>query len=173
MPQLTPTSYVVLGLLDQFGPATPYRLKQMWSNAAFWSIPHTQLYTEPERLAADGHLVEERERTGRRRRLYTITAKGRRALREWLASPADAATELRDPGLLQLFFGADVKRLADAQVKVHERKLSEYVELRNSLQAGSGPALALEAGIGHEREYLRFWSKLAGRRPSRWQSGRG
>jgi PadR family transcriptional regulator AphA len=171
--ELTPTSYVILGLLDRFGPATPYRLKQMWSNAAFWTLPHTQLYTEPERLAAAGHLAEERERTGRRRRVYTITAKGRRALKEWLASPAEAGTELRDPGLLQLFFGADVERLAEVQVEVHERKLSEYVELRKSVQAGTGPALALEAGIGHEREYLRFWSKLAGRRPRRRATERG
>ena len=26
----------------------------------------------------------------------------------------------------------------------------------------AGPNLVLEAGIGHEREYVRFWKRLAG-----------
>jgi hypothetical protein len=32
--------------------------------------------------------------------------------------------------------------------------------------APSGWRLALEVGIAHEREFIRFWSKLAGRRSS-------
>ena len=162
MTQLTPTSYVVLGLLDLSGPSTPYALKQTWGQiGALWSVPHTQIYTEPTRLAADGYVKEEREEGGRRRRTYTITAKGRQALRDWLATPTAGLEDLRDPGLLQLFFGADPKRLAEVQLEAHQRKLDEYLAMRGL--AEGGPALALEAGIGHEREYVRFWKRLAGR----------
>ena len=64
--QLTQTSYVVLGLVDQAGEATPYDLKQIVAATIgnFFSIPHSQLYAEPERLAKAGYLTERRERTG-------------------------------------------------------------------------------------------------------------
>ena len=44
------------GLLDRFEPATPYQLKQIAQVSIFhfWSIPHTQLYTECARLAEGG-----------------------------------------------------------------------------------------------------------------------
>ena len=50
--RLTPTSYIVLGLLEAAGEATPYDLKQMVavSLGNFWTLQHAQLYTEPERL---------------------------------------------------------------------------------------------------------------------------
>ena len=52
-PTLTPTSYIVLGLLAAAGASTPYALKQgvAGSIGHFWSVPHSQLYAEPERLA--------------------------------------------------------------------------------------------------------------------------
>src|SRR6476469_2355252 len=104
--QLTPTSYLVLGLLAREGPSTPYDLKRHVAATIghFWTFPHALLYTESARLVELGLLTEEREPEGRRRRLFTITAAGRAALRAWLATPAEAPTELRDAGLLQLFF---------------------------------------------------------------------
>src|SRR5437588_2526898 len=107
--KLTPTSYIVLGLLELAGEATPYQLKQRATHSIgyFWSLQHAQLYTEPERLAKAGLVTEQREASGRRRKRYQLTAEGRAALQRWRATPTDAFTELRDPGLLQLFFGAD------------------------------------------------------------------
>ena len=56
MIQLTQTSYVVLGLVDRAGEATPYDLKQIVAATVggFFSIPHSQLYAEPERLTRAG-----------------------------------------------------------------------------------------------------------------------
>jgi DNA-binding PadR family transcriptional regulator len=162
---LTQTSYVVLGLLRLADEATPYDLKQMVAASVgnFWSIPHSQLYSEPERLAAGGYLSERRETTGRRRRHYRLTAGGRRALADWLETPPERDWELRDPGLLKLFFGADPRRLAGEQLETHQRRLELYErELPRASAVGEGPLLALEAGIGHEREYVRFWKRLAG-----------
>lgn len=158
------TSYVVLGLLDLVGEATPYELKQMLAASVgnFWSIPHSQLYSEPTRLARAGYLNERRESGGRKRKHYALTAKGRRALKDWTASPAERHWELRDPGLLKLFFGADPARLAGEQLETHRDRLKYYEQLMSEAgETPQGPALALEAGIAHEREYVRFWSKLA------------
>ena len=61
---LTPTSYLVLGLVGHLGSATSYDLKQAVAGTigGFWSVPHSQLYAEPARLARVGFLTEERGR---------------------------------------------------------------------------------------------------------------
>jgi DNA-binding PadR family transcriptional regulator len=73
--RLTPTSYIVLGLIEGGGEATPYDLKQAVAASLgdFWTLQHAQLYTEPERLAGAGYLKERREEGGRRRRHYSTS----------------------------------------------------------------------------------------------------
>jgi DNA-binding PadR family transcriptional regulator len=162
-PRLTDTSYAVLGLLDQWGPATPYQLKQVAQVSLFhfWSIPHTQIYTECARLAEAGLLDERREEGGRRRRVYQPSPAGRKALREWRADPETDLYELRDPGLLKLFCGADPESLATTQLERHERRLASYEGmLEGAADMPAGMRLALESGIGHEREYVRFWGRV-------------
>src|SRR5215216_7990252 len=132
--RLTPISFIVLGFLDWAGESTPYRLKQLVARSVgnFWTLQHAQLYTEPERLAKAGYLTEQRERDGRRRKLYAITDNGRRALDEWRSEPTDAIFELRAPALLKLFFGADPVELATVQIEAHKRKLGEYEQIRDT-----------------------------------------
>jgi DNA-binding PadR family transcriptional regulator len=163
--RLTETSYIVLGLLERLQPATPYDLKRVaqLSTINFWTVPHTQLYSECARLAEEGLLSEQREQSGRRRRVYSLTERGALALDEWRSEPTDALEEVRDAGLLKLFFGADPAKLAVAQLRAHQRQLEAYEQMRAE-DAGvpRGMLLALEAGIGHEREFVRFWSELLG-----------
>jgi DNA-binding PadR family transcriptional regulator len=161
---LSDTSYAVLGLLDSFEPATPYQLKQVAQVSIFhfWSIPHTQLYTECSRLAKAGLVEEQREKGGRRRRVYRLTKEGRKALRQWRADPNTDHYELRDPGLLKLFCGADPGPLAAAQLERHRRRLASYEELLDQTDLSEGMRLSLEAGIGHEKEFVRFWSGVGG-----------
>jgi DNA-binding PadR family transcriptional regulator len=145
--RLTPTSYIVLGLLEFAGESTPYALKQLVASSVgyFWTLQHAQLYTEPERLAAAGYVTETREDTGRRRKLYAITDRGRAAV-------------------LKLFFGADSKRLAAAQVEANRARLAEYEAIRDAMPADvpPGPRQALEMGIRVEQAAIEFWEELAG-----------
>jgi PadR family transcriptional regulator, regulatory protein AphA len=164
--RLTPTSYIVLGLLSWRAPATPYELKQLVSLSVgnFWTLHHAQLYSEPARLAKAGYVTEEREDGGRRRKRYALTDRGREALKEWLKTPPGKLLyEFRDPALLQLFFGAEPRRLARAQVRAHREKLREFEDLH--AQAGQemaeGQRLTLEAGIAAESEFVRFWERVA------------
>lgn len=162
--KLTETSYIVLGMLERLQPATPYDLKRLAqiSTINFWAVPHTQLYTECARLARAGLLSEHREQTGRRRRTYNLTDDGAQALEQWRSQPTDALEEVRDEGLLKLFFGADPAALAVAQLDAHRRQLLSYERLReDAADMPRGMRLALEAGIGHERQFIRFWSELS------------
>ena len=165
--RLTPTSYVVLGLIEQMQPASPYDLKLAVAKGVgqFWSLPHTQLYAECGRLAKAGMLSERREEGGRRRRLYRLTGAGEQALEGWRSEPTSDLYELRDAGLLKLFFGADPRKLAPQQLEAHEERLREYeaqLEECRRINAPPGSIHAIEAGIGHEREYVRFWKRLGG-----------
>jgi PadR family transcriptional regulator, regulatory protein AphA len=163
--RLTPTSYIVLGLLDQVGEATPYDLKRLvgMSVGYFWSVQHAQLYSEPERLARAGYLTEDQEQGGRRRKRYAITARGREAIAAWRAEPPEELAEMREPALLKLFFGAEPAELANTQLSAHRRRLAEYEEIRKRIpsEAKPGNVLALEAGIRHEHVWIQFWSELA------------
>ena len=163
-PRLSATSFIVLGLVEQCEPATPYDLKRIaqLSIANFWSLTHTQLYTECDRLSAVGYLSEEREQQGRRRRLFRLTESGRVALDDWRADGVVADSEVRDASLLKLFLGGEPAAIARRQLPVHRRSLEAYEALAGAEDAGitGGPRLALTAGIEIERAYVRFWASL-------------
>jgi len=164
---LTPTSYIVLGLVELLGEASAYDLKRAAaaSVANFWSVPHSQLYRESARLKAGGYLSERRERTsgGRIRKVYGLTRRGTRALNAWRESPAGELPEMRDPGLLKLFFGADPAPLAAARREAHQRHLEEFESYlpQDDGSPPRGPWHALKVGIEHERLWIRFWSELS------------
>jgi PadR family transcriptional regulator, regulatory protein AphA len=166
--ELTPTSHIVLGLLALMGEGTPYDLKQVASETVghFWSLAHSQLYSEPARLARAGYLTEEREQEGRRRKLYKLTDLGRKALEQWLEIPTPDFLEVRDLAVLKLFFGADPQAIAQAQLETHTRRLTSYEAMQelaahaNAQEMPIGPKLALKFGTEHERETVRFWSEL-------------
>lgn len=167
--QLTPVSYLVLGLVARHGEATPYDLKSFVAQSIgnFWSFPHAQLYKEPPRLAELGLLAEEREEHGRRRRTFRITEAGRAALSAWLAEPDTSLGELRAPGLLKLAFAelgkpGDVEALASAQAAAHRARLKTY----RSYAAMSADVMpwslrrTLELGIAYEQMQVEFWERL-------------
>jgi len=163
--RLTPTSYIVLGLLELAGESTPYALKQLVARSVgyFWTLQHAQLYTEPERLAGAGYVTEKREESGRRRKLYSLTDKGRSALDDWRTETTGELAELREPAVLKLFFGADPKRLAAVQIPANRARLAEYEAIRDSTppDVPPGPRQALEMGIRVERAAIAFWEELA------------
>jgi DNA-binding PadR family transcriptional regulator len=173
--RLSDSSYLVLGLVRDLPGATPYDLKRMVSVSVgyFWDFPHSQLYAEPARLADLGLLDEEQETAGRRRRRYTITAGGRAALEAWLNDPDSQPSEVRDQGLLKLFFSTErsedqIRRLAEIQVKAHQARLAEYEALEARIRglAPVAQARTLELGLRFERLVVRFWEEVADAPPT-------
>jgi PadR family transcriptional regulator AphA len=164
--QLTPVSYVVLGLVAE-GATTSYDMKQMAARSVgyFWNFPHSQLYAEPARLVQLGLLAEEQEAAGRRRRVYTLTPAGRTALDDWLREPTSEQTQIRDTGLLKLFFGEglsseEIAELARAQEGAHRARLALY-EAKEPEIDHPEHAATLRAGLLFERLFVDFWRELA------------
>lgn len=170
---LTPVSYLVLGWIAQ-GPATPYDLKRRVAQSVgyFWNFPHSQLYAEPARLVKLGLLEEEQEMTGRRRHVYSITDVGRQALESWLREPTSEPPQIRDIGLLKLFFGGatdteSVVALAHAQERSHREKLATYEAIEREVPEEAAFGLAtLQMGFTVERAFIEFWSGIAANPPS-------
>ncbi|MDJ1134198.1 PadR family transcriptional regulator [Streptomyces iconiensis] len=185
MPTFSASAYVVLGLLEQSGSATPYALDReiQQSIGHFWAFPRSQIYAEAARLVRHGLVLEEREATGRRRRTLSLTPAGRDLLAKWLTGPADHPTEIHDEGLLRLFFqqdgssgAAQIQRLAAQQLQEHRRKLAEYERILASAPAldepepdSPGPGLRFQApqaaalayGLRFEQTAIAFWTEIA------------
>jgi len=164
--KLNATSYVVLGMLS-YSPATSYDLKQWVASTVgnFWAFAHSQLYDEPARLVADGLISETVEETGRRKRTYEILPAGREVLRDWLAGRTDDQTEVRDLGLLKLFFAnfgerADLLRLAHDRHASHRKRADNYTARRDELSdyADRWQLKTIELGIRYERCVEEFWA---------------
>jgi len=163
-PRLTTTSFIVLGLVEQLQPATPYDIKRVaqLSVVNFWALSHTQLYVECDRLTGVGYLHEEREEHGRRRRLFTLTDEGQAALDDWRDQPVAEQTTISDASLLKLFLGGDPEAIALQQLPTHREALEGYETLAGDAgpAMADGPRRALQAGIDIERAYVRFWESL-------------
>jgi PadR family transcriptional regulator AphA len=169
--KLTPTSYVVLGVVALLSRATSYDMKRLvgMSIGYFWTFPHSQLYAEPDRLVKMGLLEEAREEGGRRRRVFSITDAGREELKDWLADPETPPIEMRDTATLKLFFGnlsapENVRKLAEKQVEVAQELAEEHTKLRETFADVTG----LEAQLATLRlgdmvlEACRvFWEDIA------------
>jgi PadR family transcriptional regulator, regulatory protein AphA len=164
--KLNATSYVVLGMLCH-GSATSYDLKQRiaYTIGNFWAFAHSQIYDEPARLVADGLVSETVEQGGRRKRTYSITRSGRAALRDWLATPTPEPTEVRDIGLLKLFFAAfgekeDVLRLARDRYESHRARGDSYIKQHERIADVADPwqIKTLELGMRYERTVEQFWA---------------
>ena len=109
--------------------------------------------------------------------MFTITEAGLQARQAWLDRPHAEPTELRDLGLLQLFF-ADLApptarlRLAEQQRAIHRAKLLAYEEdarlERRPGVSGRGQrtvehwrGVTLPMGLLYERAAVEFWEDVA------------
>jgi DNA-binding PadR family transcriptional regulator len=132
-PELTLFSYEVLGLVGQTGAGAHDLLRLARRGRMLAWAGESQYYTEPKRLAALGYLAARKEpgRT-RERTVYSLTAKGRRALEDYARTPV-AFTPLKSDPLLRLLIcdlvGEEVTRASLATLREDvedlERRLDE------------------------------------------------
>jgi PadR family transcriptional regulator AphA len=160
MSSLSPTARVILGML-KLGVRTGYEIKKAIdvSTRFFWGASYGQIYPELKRLADAGLVRARAQPRGKVKRTeYTLTKKGERALEAWLTSP-ETIYELRDEGLLRLFFGDilpsdQVLANLRARRETFERYLEHFraieVEARTGFADESQlyPYLTLTYGIG-------------------------
>ena len=160
---------VILGALRR-GPRSGYEIKRLVDRSTrfFWAASYGQIYPELHRLEEQGLIVGETDpRDRRRRRVYRLTPAGRQALREWLLKPA-MTKEMRDEGLLKLFF-ADALSSAEALALVRSMRmqrqevLDRLREIADKVPTKQGivfPLVVLEYGIGLHRWMVDWCEEL-------------
>jgi DNA-binding PadR family transcriptional regulator len=107
----TAVTWAVLGLLG-LKPMSGYDIKRAVDRTIrhFWAASYGQIYPELKRLEEAGWIAgKDADRGGRSRRVYRITAAGRRELEGWLHG-YETRIEMRDESLLRLFFADELPR---------------------------------------------------------------
>jgi PadR family transcriptional regulator, regulatory protein AphA len=177
------TGHALLGLLS-LRPWTTYELAKQVDRSIGWFWPRAErkLYDEAKRLRTAGLATAKREMTGARpRTIYAATARGRKALRQWLGEPP-APPSLEFEGLVKVFFadGGTLEQLrttlgsiaatADQRAAELESRLPEH--LRGEVPFPSRLAinsLALRFQIDHERS-IGDWARWALEQTAEWVS---
>jgi DNA-binding PadR family transcriptional regulator len=168
--ELTPTGRAILGMIG-IGRQTGYDIKQFVDKTTrlFWAASYGQIYPELRRLEDAGLIHGRSEPTGERaRKVYELTEAGEDALRGWLASGDEPLYELRDEGMLKLFFSDALPKQRLANIRAmrerHEQKLAHLRSIEPYAKNGrAGPYLTLQFGIG-QTEYFIKWCEEAERR---------
>jgi PadR family transcriptional regulator AphA len=164
--ELGPPAYVVLGMV-RLGARSGYEIKQAveLSIRFFWTISQAQIYPSLKRLERSG-LVEGRDDPqGRRpRRVFAITADGEAALTRWLRRDDPIPFELRDLGLVKLFFAdaldpGDATTLLATVRRRSEQRLEALLEVKSTAlaaeeQGHAHPLLTLHMGIAFHQAML-------------------
>jgi PadR family transcriptional regulator AphA len=172
--------HAILGFL-QYQPFTGYDLKKVFDISVrhFWPADQSQIYKTLIRL--EGKHWARREVMAQEnrppRKLFHITAEGRRELTRWLAAPL-RGEEGRSAGLIQVFFAGG---LEDEQVLgLFEREAQRfrillehyaqvpeqvvpYRELTKSERETFFWMLTLECGMHMARAHLEWLESVIGR----------
>ncbi len=126
----------LLGLIAEQHPRSGYDLVQTFriSMSHYWHAHPGQIYPTLDRMERDGWISgrEVIQRGRPNKRVYSITAEGRRILLEWLRSPYEPL-KMKNPPLLRSRFlghlGADGARAKFAEVR---DAMTAYLELLRS-----------------------------------------
>jgi DNA-binding PadR family transcriptional regulator len=182
--ELTATGRVILGMIA-LGRQTGYDIKSLVDKTTrfFWAASYGQIYPELRRLEERGLVRSRPEPTGARARtVYELTEAGRAALEGWLASDTEQFYELRDEGMLKLFFSDSVPERRIANIRAmrerQERKLAQLRALEPHAaegagkQAVSGPYLTLQLGISFTECFIE-WCLATERRLAAGTQGEG
>ena len=114
---LSATAKVILGMLAA-RPRSGYEIKQLVDKSArfFWAASYGQIYPELKKLEDAGLIAgTDAPQGARQRTVFKLTANGRRAAKEWIESEPQTF-ELRDEGMLKLFFAHSIEPKRAAEI---------------------------------------------------------
>ena len=148
--------YPFLGML-LLAPMSAYEIKKAMQGSIshFYSAAHSQVYQQANRLVRDGFVREKPAPGGRRKRILTLTAKGRKAVEEWVRSP-EADDQLYSELLVKVFFAGyagdpnGVRAMLEQRREESARMLDEYERFLPMLEAAEDnpyPAMTLSYGV--------------------------
>lgn len=182
MKKLTATSYAILGLLA-LRPWTAYELSRQMRRAVgeYWPRAERGIYDEPKALVAHGFATADEQREGRRSRtVYSITPRGRDALRTWLAEPS-APPQFESEAVLRVAFAehgsAQAARETLEALREHAQDRRRYItDIAREYVEGRGPYVGRLGVISvvmrffvDYYDHLEQWATWAAEHVDTWQ----
>ncbi len=166
--ELNRSAYLVLGMIAM-GYSTGYEISKMaaLTSRFFWAAGDGQVYPQLRKLTELELIEGQREAHGEREKnVYRLTAGGRRALGEWLTSSAPPMWELRDEGLLKLFFAGDLdtaqlRERIEVIRQTHERALERLREIEPIASAHPTALLSHRHGVALHTAALAWCDEVA------------
>ena len=174
----------------RLGARSGYEIKQTVENSIrfFWTISQAQIYPSLQLLEQAGLITGRADPQGRRpRRVFDVTAAGEAALRDWLTRDEPMPFELRDTGLLKVFFADALDREQALALlgQVRQRSADRVRTLRAIEPAAKAaetegnvyPGLTLQLGIAYHQAIIdvcaEFERRSAASRGGLSAAGRG
>ena len=164
---LNATAGSLLGFLLE-GPKTGWDLLREVNSSVgyFWNVTRSQVYREL-RMLADAGLTRKQAPGKRERVLYTITAAGKAALREWIGKeyrPRPAAAAHRAPRLLRRARGAGAPSAPPAkgagQAPGAGLASTKSFWRKRAVAGKSFPRQTVLLGVAYERAFLDWLEQL-------------
>ena len=148
----------LLGYLRD-GPEHGYQIHQMVSDPAglglIWNLKQSQLYSLLTKLEKDGFVssVIQSQDPHPPRRVFKLTASGRKVYLDWLTSPVVVMRLIRQEFLAKLFFlqgdSESFRLLVDRQKDICQRWLDEFNRQSLKFETGSFGGLTYHYRISH------------------------
>jgi PadR family transcriptional regulator, regulatory protein AphA len=162
--RVPPLRGALLGLVAR-GPSSGYELTKVFDATLnnVWATTHSAIYPELVAMEGDG-LIAITDRGPRGRKRYSLTAKGKETLNDWLESPVGRATPRNEAQLRMFFLGLMTPDAAEAflrdELSHHEERLLEYREDqardRPDVPAWWTGGVMLEAGVRYEQMMVQW-----------------
>ncbi len=142
-------------LTARLGQEARHRQPGVAGAQIFYAVAPSRLYAEPKRLEQLGYVnSEKRSGKTRERTFYTLTAKGRKALRRWALEPP-AFPRIQNEAVLKLMCGHIVGD--------DEKLLDTLLTLRDEIEAQQAKreeARQRYEALPHRKRYLLLNHKL-------------
>ena len=163
--------YLLLFLVAQ-APFSGYDIRHMFQSSPVgrFSDSPGAIYPALARLEKRGWATSRAEKSGRRRRTYSATAAGRKALRQWLVTPVAAADAERRLDVLALRYVMTAEFCTPVEIVAFLEdccvRLADHIAALKAYLAGPHglPAASLEAtehGVALAELQLSWFRKLA------------
>ena len=159
--------YAILGLLS-YSDMHGYRIKTHIEKnfGHMWSINFGQIYPCLKELEKEGLIdmleVAPSENGGPRKKLYSISKKGRDEFMRWLSDPPEKPMLIRDPFLLKFAFfgfgeGERAKKILDEQIEIFDDQLKRRQANRKKWERQDVYVrLLTELGMNQNEMYLEW-----------------
>jgi DNA-binding PadR family transcriptional regulator len=163
--------FVLLGLLDA-EPCYGYELKAVFENflGGTWPLNIGQIYTSLSKLESEGLVRAQTvpQEGAPDRKVYEVTAKGRKELAAWTNAVTDEPVRLRDElflkvAVLSLKDGKSAKDLIHRQRVTHLSRLAELGDMQDDPEQHPATGLLLEAAMLRTEAELKWLEAVESR----------